>query len=262
MLSMIAMIVLKHVNTATVFIREKAKSVAGMVSRYKLSSNSATGTYSFNRNLTLNRAMNVCTTERFFDQTVLPNCTGFLVAPDVLVTAGHCVTSMSACRDNVWVFDYTDTTTNIKSQDVYSCSEVIGHKLTLGLLAIKDYAVIKLDRPVRGRKPLEFRKRGRVKKGSDVLVIGHPSGLPLKIADNAEVMDTTWNTFRTNLDAFGGNSGSPVFNTRTGLVEGILIQGAQDYQPSMWGCNVSAQRRSTEKQSVERVFKITKVKEL
>lgn len=32
-----------------------------------------------------------------------------------------------------------------------------------------------------------------------------------------------------NLDTYGGNSGSAVFNDRTGEVEGILVRGEVDY---------------------------------
>ena len=35
--------------------------------------------------------------------------------------------------------------------------------------------------------------------------------------------------FSTNLDTFHVNSGSPVFNFETGVVEGILVRGALDY---------------------------------
>ena len=242
--------------------REKAQSVAGMVSRYQLSLDQRTGTFSFNQYMTLESTMNVCASERFADQVVLPSCSGFLVAPDVLVTAGHCVTSQAACRDNVWVFGYTNDKTKINRDDVYTCRAVLGQSLTLGIFAHKDYAVVKLDRPVKNRAPLKYRTKGNIKKGESVLVIGHPSGLPLKIADNAVAMTSAWNTFRTNLDTYGGNSGSPVFNQETGLVEGILIQGANDYEPTAMGCNVSARREDERSDSKERVFKIRKVKEL
>lgn len=242
--------------------REKAQSVAGMVSRYQLKSAPGSSVFNFNDYMTLENAMNVCSSERFADQVVLPSCTGFLVAPDVLVTAGHCVPSYDACRENVWVFGYTNDKNEIPKQDVYTCRAVIGQKLTLGLFAHKDYAVIKLDRPVKERAPLKYRKKGRAGKGDKVLVIGHPSGLPLKIADNAEIMTSPWNTFRTNLDTYAGNSGSPVFSVETGEVEGILIQGANDYENSGLGCNVSARRDSNRSDSKERVFRITKVKEL
>lgn len=242
--------------------REKAQSVAGMVSRYQLRSEPGSSVFNFSKFMTLENTMNVCASERFADQVVLPSCTGFLVAPDTLVTARHCITSYEACRDNVWVFGYTNDKNEIQKEDVYSCRAVLGQRLTLGLFAHKDYAVIKLDRPVKGRAPLKYRKKGRAGKGDQVLVIGHPSGLPLKIADNAVIMTSPLNTFRTNLDTYAGNSGSPVFNVKTGEVEGILIQGANDYVSSGMGCNVSARRENNRGDSKERVFRITRVKEL
>ncbi len=35
--------------------------------------------------------------------------------------------------------------------------------------------------------------------------------------------------FEAALDSFAGNSGSAVFDTRTGLLEGILVRGEKDY---------------------------------
>jgi hypothetical protein len=52
----------------------------------------------------------------------------------------------------------------------------------------------------------------------------------MKIAPNASVRSNVFvDYFGANLDAFGGNSGSPVFNENTGEVEGILVRGYQDY---------------------------------
>ena len=78
-----------------------------------------------------------------------------------------------------------------------------------------------------------------------VAVIGHPSGLPVKIASEANVIQTTGvmqnedgdlvpvaSQFVTNLDTFGGNSGSPVINTDSYKVVGILVGGDQDYVQS------------------------------
>ena len=35
--------------------------------------------------------------------------------------------------------------------------------------------------------------------------------------------------FTANLDTFGGNSGAPVFDMNTGLVEGIVVRGESDF---------------------------------
>jgi V8-like Glu-specific endopeptidase len=257
--------------------RDKAKSVAGMVRATDLRLQSADSrdrndpnfirsrsrdesTFLFNLDNTLRRSMNVCPEERFAEQPTLPMCTGFLVAPDVLVTAGHCVTSQAACRDFVWVFDYVEGTTEIPAENVYRCREVLSQRQTLGIFKKIDYAVVRLDRRSE-RAPLSYRRSGSASRGDEVLVIGHPSGLPMKIADNATITVTTPNTFRADLDTYGGNSGSPVFNTRTGLVEGVLVSGAQDYTlDRSRGCIVSERREpSRSRDSKERVHRITKI---
>ena len=242
--------------------RAKAKAVAGMVQMSDLSV-SPQNTILFDLENTLERSMRVCADERFAEQTTLPVCSGFLVAPDILVTAGHCITGPKSCSDFAWVFDYVEGTEEINPANVYRCKEVIGQRQTLGIFAKKDYAVIRLDRKSE-RQPLAYRKKGSIDKGEPVLVIGHPSGLPLKIADGAEVRVTTWNTFRADLDTYGGNSGSPVFNESTGLVEGILVSGAQDYVVDRSGTCMTSERLSVSRarDSKERVHKITKVPEL
>lgn len=218
--------------------------------------------YSLRNQTTLADAYQVCKDERFANQKVLPVCTGFLIAPDILMTAGHCVRTQSACDNYVWVFNYTDKTTNIAKKNVYSCKQVIGQNYGASIFNVKDYAIIKLDRKSE-REPLEVRTKGSVDRGDDVAVIGHPSGLPLKIADNAKVMKNYPFTFKTNLDTFAGNSGSPVINVREGVVEGILVQGADDYViDRASSCRRVAHRANSRSESTERVFKITRIKEL
>jgi len=73
-------------------------------------------------------------------------------------------------------------------------------------------------------------------------VIGHPVGLPVKVAGDAKVRDASPRYFvMTDLDTFGGNSGSAVFNAKTKLIEGILVRGGTDFVRSPAGCTVSCQ---------------------
>ena len=73
------------------------------------------------------------------------------------------------------------------------------------------------------------------------MVIGHPVGLPLKISAGASVRDASKvGYFVADLDTFGGNSGSPVFNTATKLIEGILVRGDDDFLASPAGCTTMA----------------------
>src|SRR5690606_7912461 len=98
---------------------------------------------------------NLCSDQRFAAQVTPGSCSGFLVGPDVLVTAGHCVSNQKKCEDKFWVFGFTreeaaDLT--LSGENVYKCSQVLYQVLNQG--DKNDYAVIKLDRPVEGREPL------------------------------------------------------------------------------------------------------------
>lgn len=205
----------------------------------------------------------MCASERFAKQMTAANCSGFLVGDDLLVTAGHCITGQSRCDSYKWVFDFKvdhedQFEVNVPSTSVYKCKEVI--KTVLDRSTMDDYALIRLDRKVTDRRALTFRRSGKIKRGENLVVIGHPTGLPTKIADGAAVKSTNNVFFNANLDTYGGNSGSAVFNAKTGEVEGILVRGATDYV-SRGGCRVS-NRIGNNSGSGEAVTNITNIKEL
>ncbi len=197
---------------------------------------------------TLGAQMGLCESEPFFEQTAAANCSGFLVAPNILVTAGHCVEGRwgqaADCHKYKYVFGFEtthqgQTEYSVPSENVYSCKRII--KSILDQSTRMDYAVIELDRPVVGREPMPFRKQGKIADGQEVVVIGHPSGIPTKIADGAFVRNNSRDVyFSASLDTYGGNSGSAVFNVTTGEIEGILVRGDTDYVRRN-GCVVSNQ---------------------
>ncbi|OUR97254.1 hypothetical protein A9Q84_13085 [Halobacteriovorax marinus] len=255
---------------------QASEAVAAMVWNKKLLSDFLNpDTYNFKK-LSLRLSYNICEEERFSDQVPLSNCTGFLVAPDIVVTAGHCIKSQTGCKENTWVFGYTLGTQIISKANSYSCKKVIERKLIDSGTKVQDYAVIQLDRPVLNRTPLPIRTRGHLKTKTPIVVIGHPMGLPMKIADHAKVSGFSFgellkpytsylkrkNYFITNTDTYMGNSGSPVFNQNTGEVEGILIQGATDFQDTTEGCMISKRYLDKSKNRNEKVFRILKVENL
>ena len=220
---------------ASRFEQKLAKSTAGMISSIKMIK---VGTNYMLPPYTIEKEMGLCKDERFSDQPSAVVCSGFLVGPDLLVTAGHCITTQDDCNKVSWIFDYqvkektNKTDILIPAANVYKCGKVIEAKLETTKDGRKiDYSLVRLDRVVKGRKPLKFRTTGKVKLNQDIVVIGHPSGLPQKVAGGAKVLlNDKENYFQTNLDTFGGNSGSAVFNADTGEVEGILVRGAKDYE--------------------------------
>ncbi|SMP54369.1 trypsin-like serine peptidase [Noviherbaspirillum suwonense] len=168
----------------------------------------------------------------FFDQPTGAFCTGFLVAPDIIATAGHCVTTSNVSSIK-FLFGFREAIkgkpeTVINNIEIYTGTEVIDIKNTPDAA---DWALIRLDRRVENHPVVKIRRSGKIPDGQSVHVIGHPSGLPAKFADGALVRENTQNEyFVANLDTFGGNSGSPVFNSDTHEVEGILVRGEADFE--------------------------------
>ncbi len=250
------------INSTNAMYVELSKSTAGMVSKYKIST-ATNGEVKLSGGSLQSRGM--CSTERFATQPTVANCSGFLVGEDLLVTAGHCVRSKSDCDKNRWVFDYKIDTEgqkeiSVAETSVYSCKKIIN--TVLSRTNSDDFALIQLDRKVTDRRILDYRRSGKVSVGEDLVVIGHPSGLPTKIADGATVKSLSGKYFSANLDTYGGNSGSAVFNANTGVIEGILVRGATDYvYDSSQGCSVSNELGQDEGKG-EDVTYITNIPEL
>jgi hypothetical protein len=208
-----------------------------------------------------------CEGELFVDQPNPGMCSGFLIAPDLLVTAGHCAEIPTFCSEYKWVFgfEYNPVTQtagiNIKEEDIYSCKKVISSALSqpTGL----DYALIQLDRDVKNREPLSFRNDGLIPNKSPIFVVGSPSGLPLKVADGANVRENSHPFyFGANLDTFQGNSGSGVFNAKNGMIEGILVRGEEDYVPNQDMMCIEANKCPDDGCRGESVTRITAIPEI
>jgi hypothetical protein len=170
----------------------------------------------------------LCPSERFREQPVGAMCSGVLVAPDVIATAGHCIKEENVA-DIRFVFGYRmlDAETPdlvISNADIYSGAEVIAWQVDDTTAA--DWALVRLDRTVVNHRVARIRQSGAISDGQAVHIIGFPMGLPGKFAGNASVRDNQYRAvFVANLDAYPGNSGSPVFNSSTHEVEGILVGG-------------------------------------
>ncbi|MCA9438984.1 MAG: trypsin-like peptidase domain-containing protein, partial [Candidatus Omnitrophica bacterium] len=186
--------------------------------------------------------MPICEDEPFRGQPNPGFCSGFLVGPDLVVTAGHCIVGEISCADSVFVFGFgmngpDDPILTVPDANVYFCAEILDR--AFGGEDRSDWALIRLDRPVEGRDPLRIRRNGKLGDGDDLLMIGYPSGLPAKIAGGAHVRSNTESAyFVANTDSSGGNSGSVVLNAETLKVEGILVRGEIDFE-NVGGCRAS-----------------------
>lgn len=185
-------------------------------------------------------AKNLCANEHFRGQPIGAFCSGFLVAPDIIATAGHCVSTGDVTNIR-FVFgfrmrDESAAETVIKNTEIYSGIAIIGRQ---EVESGPDWSLVHIDRPVTNHRIARIRLSGRVGDTQALHVIGHPVGLPTKFAGGAAIRNNQPDAFFVaNLDTYGGNSGSPVFNSDTHEVEGILVRGDKDFV-QQGNCQVS-----------------------
>jgi hypothetical protein len=222
---------------ATLRTRAQQSTVALMRSGAVDATNPSNVTF---RSLTLQEARNLCPTERFLEDPTAASCSGTLIDDDLVLTAGHCITSRE-CPGTRIVFNYyrptADALRTVTTEDVFSCAAVVAREQRQEL----DYAVVRLDRPAAPRfTPAPMRAgSSALADGQPVAVIGTGSGVPFKIDSGGTVRDPRTGTgyFVANTDTFGGNSGSGVYETGGYTVAGILVRGEVDYV-SNGSCNV------------------------
>lgn len=188
---------------------------------------------------TLGAHENLCAGEHFSSEPEIAFCTAFVVGPDLIATAGHCVPqNLESVR---LVFGYRaqrkpqtvndpQTITEIPKSQVYKISEVVKTKYDGDDTRAIDYAVMRVDRKIPDHLPLPLDTETGVAVNDQLYVVGFPMGLPMKLADRGIVRRVaTEGYFVSNLDTFGGNSGSPVMRAGSLTVEGILVRGNNDF---------------------------------
>jgi hypothetical protein len=181
---------------------------------------------------TTHRGRSICDNEPFRGQPLGGFCSGVLVAPDIVATAGHCVRTEASLAGARFVFgfrmvDANEAVLTVTTDDVYRGVELIARQ---EISSGPDWAVVRLDRPVTGHPIAAIRRAGTIEDEADLYVIGHPVGMPAKYAPGAAVRENVAAAFFVaNLDTYGGNSGSPVFNKKTHIVEGLLVRGEVDF---------------------------------
>jgi V8-like Glu-specific endopeptidase len=175
--------------------------------------------------------VNLCKSEKFYNQPLGGFCSGFIVKENVIVTADHCLHNRNLL-DFYVLLDYyltnqDEVRTRFESNMVHEVKRVIksGYNDEKDI----DFAVLELETNVDKNRICIIRSE-EVRLNEAVSVAGHPVGLPLKYSPGATVkFNDSKNYFVADLDTYGGNSGSPVFDSQNRVI-GILVRGAKDFK--------------------------------
>lgn len=183
----------------------------------------------------------ICPSEPFSNQYSIGIGTAFLIGKDTMMTAAHV---FERPLDQYYiVFGFQLSSLDAKSESIFHKDDVVQLDKMIYDYNVEDYdlAVFKLKNES-NRIPLQMDNTFIEKVNTPVYAIGHPLGIPKKVSLNARIIDNKKenNFFYTSLDAFQGNSGSPVFNFQNNKVIGVLVSGEIDFE-ERGGCLESKQ---------------------
>lgn len=142
---------------------------------------------------------------------------GFLVAPDLLLTNHHVFRSLDEARGTAAQFDYEHVGTNVRTGTLFELDPdrffVNDLRLDYALVAVKPRALDGADLRTYQFLPL-IATEGKIRKGDPCYVIQHPDGQPktyvTRNSNLTELLDDGFLLYTA--DTLAGSSGSPVFN--------------------------------------------------
>jgi hypothetical protein len=179
--------------------------------------------------------------EAFADQPCGAFGTAWVIDEHHMVTAGHCV-PRGGVEAMVCVFGFAanrdgEVASSFDAEQVAFPSAALSSR-QLDEEGDGDWAVLRFEQAL-AAPPLRVRGSA-VEVGEPVWMLGYPCGIPLKYAPGALVTrHKNDDRFLATLDAFAGNSGSPVFDAQHQVI-GMLVRGAEDWIPRRDGSMVAA----------------------
>lgn len=191
----------------------------------------------------------ICPSSLFYgEDSVIAGRTGFLIAPNIIMTAPHVSGSSFNPQQFVVIFRHSQQTaggagctnftwSSIPRADVYFPNSSTAVVNTLDASGRYDYAAFTLDRSVINRAPVKIRRSGTPRLGDVLISAGYPERTSERV-DSAVIYDGIGSTtglpvfvtypgnyLLANLNSFAGDSGSPVYNSSDDVVEAAVAYG-------------------------------------
>lgn len=180
---------------------------------------------------------NLCPFSRFANESLVRDAwSGFLVSKRHVMTARH---TLNGPLEGLHVAFGLSAFAN---RDGYLDLPRRNHYRVVGLAGSNpdcDTVCLELDRPVEDVEPVCLQAT-KAAADSDVLLVGHPRGLALKLARGHVRQAATdgSGTFTAVVDAYGGQSGAPVFSAESRQVVGMLLGSWEDLIVTQSGCRM------------------------
>lgn len=210
-------------------IFQKSNSVALVVEKEKVSQISKE-IYTIDISQTLGKTYNLCVGQAFYEQPIVGTGTAFIFSEKSMITAKHVFER--PVKDYVVVFGYHIVQSNGVVEIFFDKGNLYYPTKIIHSVDELDVVEFEVDRNF-DRKVLEWENSLKALKSTtnEIYMLGHPCGLPMKVALNASIEKNPHpQYFYTTLDSYQGNSGSPVFNFYTHKVIGVLVSGEKDYK--------------------------------
>lgn len=173
--------------------------------------------------------LGLCPGERFGAQPAFAFCSGVAVAPHLVLTAEHCLQTGPLNELTAISGFYYAAADQLAPLEEHAVTEVVARN------PWRDYALVRVAgsalvpvTDIQEAAPLSGERVASVAHGMGVAAKIDPAGHAYPVVDDERV-------FVTDLDAFGGASGGPVF-AASGALLGVLTSGSSDYEPTDAGC--------------------------